>query len=47
MHTVQYTVYIYTVQYTIHRIYSQNQVNENKIKICKLQNKHILIRRWA
>ena len=44
------TVYI---QYTIHIVYSmlyteyahKNQVDENKIKICKHQNKHILNRR--
>ena len=33
VHTAQYTYSTqYTVQYAIHRIYSQNQVDENKIK---------------
>ena len=43
-----YIQYTYTVHTTVYTEYIHiNQVDKNKNKICKYENKHILFRRWA
>ena len=45
---IQHTYCTYTVHTTVYTEYIHiNQVDKNKIKICKYENKHILFRRWA